>query len=1092
MTKTLRTRLALVASGIAILLLAIWLRDPSIPYGGDWSRASVLSDARTQRDDDTRRRARAIRSLRARIVQTERSLRDDALNALGAPGSRRAAFEFLGLPAQEPETGIMLFQAGAPFAWSGKFRTDPRVPDDGASVTFTPFYTAINFAVTRGGRRAVATALLHAEPPANQASRALVELIEEQDQILSFSFGRVADEASGEVVRDGRGTALLRVDATPVPPETVRFNRAATLQARGSLLLGMGLLILLAVSWTDRRRLGTRLFALAVSAAVIAVVPWNNFSNVASAFDPASYYLRDGGPFTASAGVVLLISVVLMLTTFALIRARRVRLPRGIAATIAVALVMAGLLSGLRVAEGIALPPSGSTVALWLTWEVPLFLLLFSFWLTAWWMGRLARGRSPTVHLGSASVVGIVAGSAAVLMVWQTVTRERLDLATRDIAGLQRADGNVSNLLRRLGDELAGFDSAGTRADLLKRYAASDLAPAALQVALATWTTNAQLSSRLDIAPLVYDTAAVASSVRRALATRLPVITHALGPTGRQVVLAAPHRLGEVTTAVVSPRTRLVAMDPFAALLGFAQPGRNDAPYSLIIDDVTTLTGDRNTTVTWRRIGNEWHGDEPIMTARGTVRAHAEVDLRSLRTRLLRGSLIVILNVAIAGFLWALGAMAEGGFGRWVRGRMWKWGRSYHGRLTLALFTFFVVPAIAFAAWSYQRLRGDDREVRGILVQETLSTAAARPEVLAASTRAGETPLFLYSSGLLQRSSDPLYQQVAPAGLTLPPSVYHSIAGRGELTATAHLDVAGDQVLWGYRAGASVMREPYVLAAPARSDEMVLDRRRRDLTMLVLFATAGGALAALWLSGIAAKRLARDLELSRIEVARAERILAWGEMARQVAHEIKNPLTPIRLGVQHLRRARSDPRVNFDRVLDENVTRILSEIDRLDEIARAFSRYGSAPADLPPPLRIDIAAILRDVVGLEKIGVGDVSWTLRGAEAAVFAEARTDELREVLLNVFENARLARARSVTVTLERGGRTVCVRIADDGSGIARASLPRVFEPHFSTRTTGSGLGLAISRRLLESWAGSIDITSAEGSGTEVIITLQAATT
>ena len=91
------------------------------------------------------------------------------------------------------------------------------------------------------------------------------------------------------------------------------------------------------------------------------------------------------------------------------------------------------------------------------------------------------------------------------------------------------------------------------------------------------------------------------------------------------------------------------------------------------------------------------------------------------------------------------------------------------------------------------------------------------------------------------------------------------------------------------------------------------------------------------------------------ELARAQRVLAWGEMARQVAHEIKNPLTPIRLGVQHLRRARGDGRVDFDRVLDQNVERILAEIDRLDEIARAFSRYGTAPAERPPASAIDVA-----------------------------------------------------------------------------------------------------------------------------------------
>jgi nitrogen fixation/metabolism regulation signal transduction histidine kinase len=213
-------------------------------------------------------------------------------------------------------------------------------------------------------------------------------------------------------------------------------------------------------------------------------------------------------------------------------------------------------------------------------------------------------------------------------------------------------------------------------------------------------------------------------------------------------------------------------------------------------------------------------------------------------------------------------------------------------------------------------------------------------------------------------------------------------------------------------------------------------------------------------------------------------------MARQVAHEIKNPLTPIRLGVQHLRRARSDPRVDFDKVLNENVTRILSEIDHLDEIARAFSRYGSAPADLPPAEDIDAAAILRDVVGLEKIGIGGVSWILEGAEGAVFARARSDELRDVLLNVFENARLARARTVRVAMARDERFVTVTVVDDGAGIPSAALNRVFEPHFSTRTTGSGLGLAISRRLLESWGGTIDLESVEGRGAKVVITMQAA--
>ncbi len=1088
--KRWEARIAPLAAGIGIVLLAVWVRSPSLPYAADWRRASASSESRGTPDADARRRARSIESLREGIAQAERQLRLNASRALMAPSSQGPAFEFLQALSVDQGSAVVLFNDGIPVAWTGKFRTDPRVVADGASVTFSPFYTALNIAAVGGTRRAVATALIHAEAPANQLGRSLDSLIVERDQVQSFAYGRPSDEAAGELVRDSTGAPLLRVDATPVPLETVRFNRVAALQARGSVVLGLALLAFLAVSWTDRRRLGARIFALATTASVIAIVPWNNFSNFARAFDPAYYYLRDGGPLTASAGVLLLVSIVAVLATFALIRARRIDLSRGVATAGSASLIALGALSGLRASAGIAVPPAGVDGLLWLTWEIPLFLIVFSCWLAAWWMGRVARGRSPTVRLATASIVAIASATFAVFAVWQTITRDRLELAERDIAGLQRADGEAANLLRRFGEELAGFDTAGTRADLLKRYAASDLASAELQVSLAAWTGSAERAARLDIAPLVYDSATVSATVRQSLATRLPVIRQSLGVTGRQVILAAPHRSGGATTAVVSPRTRLVARNPFASLLGFPSPGQSNAPYALTLDDVPARTGDPSRHVNWRRIGNEWHGDQWIESSRGPIRAHAEVDLESFPARLVRGSLIVILNVAVAGFLWALGALAEGGFARWVRGRAWRWALSYRGRLTLALFTFFVVPALAFAGWSYQRLRGDDREVRELLVRETLSAAATQSAAAVGNERVGEPLVFLYSRGLLVSSSDPLYEQIAPAGRTLPAPVYESIARGGELTAVWQQTIGTASALWGFRAVTGAMNQPFVLAAPARGDELIIDRRRRDLTMLVLFATAAGGLAALWLSGIAAKALARDLELSRIEVARAERVLAWGEMARQVAHEIKNPLTPIRLGVQHLRRARSDPRVNFDRVLDENVTRILAEIDRLDEIARAFSRYGSAPADLPPPASVDVAAVLRDAVGLERIGVGDVSWTLTGADVSVFAEARNDELREVLLNVFENARLARARHVAIALERGVRTVCVNVADDGSGIARASLPRVFEPHFSTRTTGSGLGLAISRRLLESWGGTIDITSKEGSGTQVIITLQSA--
>jgi signal transduction histidine kinase len=218
------------------------------------------------------------------------------------------------------------------------------------------------------------------------------------------------------------------------------------------------------------------------------------------------------------------------------------------------------------------------------------------------------------------------------------------------------------------------------------------------------------------------------------------------------------------------------------------------------------------------------------------------------------------------------------------------------------------------------------------------------------------------------------------------------------------------------------------------------------------------------------------------DVSRAERVLAWGEMARQVAHEIKNPLTPMRLGMQHLRRVYRERRGEFDRTLDETAERILAEIDRLDTIARAFSRF-AAPADQHQPLdRIDLSVVVGEVVQLYRLA--DEGYEVRlTAEPQTFGAARADEVKEVMVNLLENARNAGAQVVFVTVGPG----FIRVADDGAGIPDDLLPRVFEPRFSTTTSGSGLGLAIVRRLVESWGGQVEVESGTGQGTVVTVQL-----
>jgi signal transduction histidine kinase len=161
---------------------------------------------------------------------------------------------------------------------------------------------------------------------------------------------------------------------------------------------------------------------------------------------------------------------------------------------------------------------------------------------------------------------------------------------------------------------------------------------------------------------------------------------------------------------------------------------------------------------------------------------------------------------------------------------------------------------------------------------------------------------------------------------------------------------------------------------------------------------------------------------------------------------------------------------------------MLAEIDRLDTIARAFSRFAAPAGDQEPVNRIDLATVVSEVVQLYRLAEEGCEVRYAAAPGA-YGAARRDEVKEVLLNLLENARNAGAKVVRVTVGPG----CIRVADDGSGIPPELLPRVFEPRFSTTTSGSGLGLAIVRRLVDSWGGRIEVESELEQGTTITVHL-----
>jgi signal transduction histidine kinase len=240
-------------------------------------------------------------------------------------------------------------------------------------------------------------------------------------------------------------------------------------------------------------------------------------------------------------------------------------------------------------------------------------------------------------------------------------------------------------------------------------------------------------------------------------------------------------------------------------------------------------------------------------------------------------------------------------------------------------------------------------------------------------------------------------------------------------------------------------------------------------------------------------RMTEDLRASRDQLVRAERDAAWREMARQIAHEIKNPLTPMRLSAQHLKRAFDDGHPEFPEILARGVETIIRQTDVLKRIAGEFSAFARLPMRSLAP--VDAAAVARETAGLFR-GSTEVSIVEEIAPVPpVMADA--DDLRRVLVNLATNSVQAMEGRPGVLMIRvreaalaGKRAVEVTVTDTGTGIAPEDMGRLFEPSFSTKKGGTGLGLAISRAVVVSFGGEIAIRSEPGRGTTVTVTLPAA--
>jgi signal transduction histidine kinase/HAMP domain-containing protein len=223
------------------------------------------------------------------------------------------------------------------------------------------------------------------------------------------------------------------------------------------------------------------------------------------------------------------------------------------------------------------------------------------------------------------------------------------------------------------------------------------------------------------------------------------------------------------------------------------------------------------------------------------------------------------------------------------------------------------------------------------------------------------------------------------------------------------------------------------------------------------------------------------------EIIRSNRLSAWAEMARRVAHEVKNPLTPIQLSIEHLVRVYYDHSENFSEVLRECSDAILKQVKTLRRLVSDFSQYGR-PAVLNRK-EVDLESFLKELISHYRFPEGI------GVEAQIendlpVVKIDEDKIRGALMNIIENGLQAMNGSGKIVL-RADRNedslVRIQIQDTGRGVPQEILPRLFEPYFSTKSGGTGLGLAIARKNIEDHGGKIAVESTEGKGTTVTILL-----
>lgn len=227
-----------------------------------------------------------------------------------------------------------------------------------------------------------------------------------------------------------------------------------------------------------------------------------------------------------------------------------------------------------------------------------------------------------------------------------------------------------------------------------------------------------------------------------------------------------------------------------------------------------------------------------------------------------------------------------------------------------------------------------------------------------------------------------------------------------------------------------------------------------------------------------------ELEESAVKLATSEREQAWREMAKQVAHEIKNPLTPMRLSVQSFQRKfdPEDPTIHLK--VDEYTKTLIQQIDTMSSIASAFSNFAKMPAQQNETLNVvNVVKLALDIFSEDYI-------FFTAEKEIIIAKFDRTQLIRVVTNLVKNAIQAisddRDPKIMVSVVPENNHVTISVMDNGNGISEENGTKIFEPKFTTKSSGMGLGLAMVKNIVETYNGSITFTSEEGKGTTFKVT------